>query len=91
MNAAEHIRNRNAVPTAYIRQFAGKHVAWSEDGTAIIAAADSIPELIDAVDAKYPAGTEFLISYVPAGPYADPDPNPPAGTPLGHSANGAAP
>jgi hypothetical protein len=92
MNAADQIRNRNAYPREKLLQHAGKYVAWSEDGTEILADAEDIGALIDAMDARYPAGTEFLISYVPTGPYADPDPQPPpGGVPFGLAANGNAP
>lgn len=90
MNYSDVARNINAFPADKLRQYEGKYVAWSEDGTAILAAADDIGGLIDAVDAKYPIGTEFTIDYVPAGPYAN-DPEPPPGTPLGQSQNGTAP
>ncbi|WP_439632107.1 DUF5678 domain-containing protein [Gemmata sp.] len=66
MNANEHIRNRNAYPTEKLLLYRGKFVAWAGDGKEILASADDIPELIDAFDAKYPIGTEFVISFVPA-------------------------
>ena len=92
MNANDYIRNRNAYPRDLLLQHAGKYVAWSGDGTTILADADDIGALIDAVDVRYPPDTEFVISYVPAGPYADPVPeSPPGGVLFGPSANGTAP
>lgn len=82
MNASDVIRNMNAFPKDKLALYAGKYIAWSEDGTAIIAAADGIGELIDAVDARYPVGTEFGICYIPAGWDGTYDPPSVAGTPF---------
>ncbi len=87
----EFVRNVNAFPTAKLLQYTGKYVAWSEDGTTIVAAADDIPELIAAVDAQYPVGYEFTIDYVPAGWDGKHDPPPSSGTPLGRAQIGTAP
>ncbi|MCE9565388.1 MAG: DUF5678 domain-containing protein [Planctomycetes bacterium] len=92
MNANEYIRNRNAVPTEYLLLYQGKYVAWATDGKKILADADGIPELIAAIDAQYPVGTEFVISYVPAGPYEDQERDAVvSGTPFGPGANGTPP
>jgi len=92
MNANEYIRNRNSLPTEYLLLYQGKYVAWATDGKKIIADADGIPELIAAIDAQYPVGTEFVISYVPAGPYEEREPDSLAGgTPFGPGANGTTP
>ena len=66
MNANDHYRNRTKYPPEKLLPLAGKYVAWSEDGNDILAAAEEIPDLIAAVDAQYPVGTEFVISRIPA-------------------------
>lgn len=92
MDYSEYVKNNNAFPTEKLLQYAGKYIAWSEDGTAIIAAADGIEELIDAVDAEYPIGYEFEIGYIPAGWDGKHDrPQPSTGTPLGRPQSGTAP
>jgi hypothetical protein len=39
-------RNRDRLPTAERDKWTGKHVAWSWDGTHIIAGADALADLI---------------------------------------------
>ena len=65
MNANEHYRNRLDYSQDKLARHAGKYVAWSGDGTDILASADAVDELVDAVDAAHPIGTEFIISFVP--------------------------
>lgn len=91
MSAGDTIRNMNAFPAEKLLLYAGKYVAWSGDGTAILAAADDVGELIDAVDARYRLGTEFGIEYIPAGWDGKHDPPPAGNTPLGRPLNGTAP
>ncbi|MCI0703478.1 MAG: DUF5678 domain-containing protein [Planctomycetia bacterium] len=81
-DAATYIRNRNAFPAERLVPFVGKYIAWSEDGTDIIASADTVVDLIAAVDAKYPVGYDFAIAFVSPAPVAEFDPRNPAGTPL---------
>jgi len=37
MNWSEHVKNRNAVPIEQLLPYENKHVAWSADGTHILA------------------------------------------------------
>ena len=91
-NANVYARNRNAYPLDKLLLYAGKHVAWSGDGTTILAAADTGEELLDIMDANFPPDECFVLSYVPPGPYAPPPPPPPpGGVPFGPSANGTNP
>jgi hypothetical protein len=89
MNAADFIRNRNAYPTEKLLLHAGKYVAWSEDGTTILADADDMEGLFEAMDTRYPADTEYVISYVPAGWDGKHDPTPAFGTPFGPDQKGS--
>lgn len=89
-SAADHIRNRNAYPRDKLVPYAGKCVAWSEDGTEILASADDMGLLIDAMDARYPVGTEFIMSFIEAESRVDTAP-PSDGMLAGPSANGANP
>lgn len=66
MNANEFIRNQNAIPNEVLLKYRGKFLAWAEDGKTVLAEADGMDELFDAVDARYPPDTFFVISYVPA-------------------------
>ncbi len=43
--------NRLKFPPEDLLQYAGKHIAWSWDGTHIVASADTDPELVDKVKA----------------------------------------
>jgi hypothetical protein len=45
-------RNRNNFPAEELQKYAGRYVAWSPDGTRIIADADDLGALCDAVDAS---------------------------------------
>ncbi|MBA4063746.1 MAG: hypothetical protein C0501_08545 [Isosphaera sp.] len=91
-NANEFIRNQNAYPTGELLRYAGKHVAWSGDGTTILLAADTGEELIDLSDSRLPPDEFFVLSYVPADWDGKHDrPFRPAPIPAGSGSNGAAP
>jgi hypothetical protein len=87
------IRNRNAWPTEKFLLYAGKHVAWSGDGTTILAAADTAEELFEVMDATFPPDEFYVLGYLPPGPYVDQRvvANPPGGYPFGPPANGTNP
>lgn len=41
--------NQQQIDPDYLLQFAGKHIAWSWDGTHVVASGDSDPELVAKV------------------------------------------
>ncbi len=88
MNANEFILNSNAYPSEKLLLYRGKCIAWAADGKDILASGDDITELIAAVDAKYPLGTEFVIGHVPIewdGLHDPPRRGPPSWIPSGTS------
>jgi hypothetical protein len=46
---AEFFENRRRLPEADLLKHAGQHVAWSWDGTQIVASADSLQQLHEQV------------------------------------------
>jgi len=57
MDMQEYLKNRHQFPDDELEKYAGKYVAWSPDGTRIIASADNLEKLCEAVDASgYDAG-----------------------------------
>lgn len=66
MNVQEFLKNRSQFPPDELLKYAGKHVAWSPDGKKIIASADDLLTLDQAVKASgYPV-EECVVSAVPA-------------------------
>jgi hypothetical protein len=60
------IKNRQEFPPDELSKYAGKSIAFSPDGTSIVASADDIDELIERIQAAgYDPGRCF-ISYVDA-------------------------
>jgi hypothetical protein len=66
MDMHQLLRNRQQFPPEELAKYAGKHVAWSPDGTSIIASDEDLLRL----DAKITNGgynpAEILVSTVPA-------------------------
>ena len=60
------IKNRQEFPLDELSKFAGKSIAFSPDGTAIVASADEIDELIERVRAAGYDPSHCVISYVEA-------------------------
>jgi hypothetical protein len=66
MNLEQFVKNRNAFPADELDRYAGQHVAWSPDGTRIIAADEDPLKVFAAVKAAgYDTG-ETLIEAVPS-------------------------
>ena len=65
MDIQQHVRNRNQFPPDELEKYAGRYVAWSPDGMHIVAAADDIVELCDAVDALKLDPEEIVMGRVP--------------------------
>lgn len=65
MKLEHFIKNRNAFPAEELNRYAGQHVAWSPDGTRILAHDPDPLKVIAAVKALgYDAG-ETLIEDIP--------------------------
>jgi hypothetical protein len=61
------IKNRQAFPQEELAKYSGQSVAWSPDGTRIVAASpNSLEEVWDAVVAAGYDPHECVFSYVPA-------------------------
>lgn len=50
MDANEYTRNVSAHSLEYLTPYVEKHVAWSEDGKQILAAADTLDDLFKEID-----------------------------------------
>jgi hypothetical protein len=50
VDANEYIRNVSAHSLEYLAPYVEKHVAWSEDGKQILAAADTLGDLYKEID-----------------------------------------
>jgi hypothetical protein len=57
--------NRENFPSEELAKYAGKHVAWSPDGTKIAASGDTLDEVLDKLPATPYDPSECLLSYVP--------------------------
>jgi hypothetical protein len=65
MDMQEFLNNRQQFPPDELAKYAGKHVAWSPDGTSIVASADDLPNLIAALKASGGDPAECVLSSVP--------------------------
>ena len=65
MDMQQLIRNRNEFPHDELDQYAGRYVAWSPDGTRILASDDDPLRLIATVKAAGHDIEETLIESVP--------------------------
>ena len=65
MDIQEHMSNRNQFPPEELEKYAGRYVAWSPDGTQIVAAADRLSALAPAIEASEFDPAECVLSYVP--------------------------
>jgi hypothetical protein len=58
-------KNRQQFPPEELAKYAGKYVAWSPDGTHILACDEDELSLANAIRAGGHSSAEVLISYVP--------------------------
>ena len=65
MDMQGHMENRSRFPAEELEKYAGRYVAWSPDGTRIVAAADRLTELAPAVAASEFEPKDCVLSYVP--------------------------
>ena len=65
MDMQRYLKNRNLFPAEALEKYAGQHIAWSPDGTRIIASAEDPLKLVDAIDALGFDSSEVVIEPVP--------------------------
>jgi hypothetical protein len=62
VDANEYIRNVSAHSLEFLAPYVEKHVAWSEDGKQLLAAADTLEELFQKLDKL--GLKEYVIDFV---------------------------
>lgn len=62
MDASEFIHNVSAHSLEELAPYVEKHVAWSEDGKRILAAADTLGELYEEIDRR--GLKQFVIDFI---------------------------
>ncbi|NUQ63608.1 MAG: hypothetical protein HUU20_14120 [Pirellulales bacterium] len=65
MDMQEYLRNRRQFPHDALEKYAGQHVAWSPDGTRIIASAEDVLRLVEAITALGFDSAEVVIEPIP--------------------------
>jgi hypothetical protein len=65
MNLEQFIKKRNEFPAGELAKYAGKHVAWSPDGTQVLVADEDPLKVFAAVKAAGYDPGETLIEAVP--------------------------
>jgi hypothetical protein len=65
MSWDEHMENRNKVREELLRPYFGKHVAWSADGTRIVASGRDDLEVFKAAMAAGFDTNQVVFSYLP--------------------------
>ena len=66
MDMQEFLKNRRQFPREQLAAYAGKYIAWSPDGTKIIASADDLAALANAVLGSGYNPEDCVLSSVPA-------------------------
>jgi hypothetical protein len=65
MDMQQFLKNRCAFPPEELTKYAGQYVAWSPDGTRILASDDDLQRLDGAVKASGYDPAEVVVSSVP--------------------------
>ena len=65
MDMQQFLRNRNEFPPAELEKYAGRYIAWSADGTRIVASDEDPLRLMETIDGLGIDHGETVISYVP--------------------------
>jgi len=65
MNWDQHVENRNRLPPEKLKPFFGKYVAWSMDGTRVVASGDDDLQVFQAVQSAGLRPEDLVFSYVP--------------------------
>jgi hypothetical protein len=63
MNAREFILNSSAMPAEERSRYENKHVAYSEDGKTILAAAPSLAEVFAELNRR--GVTKYVVGFIP--------------------------
>ncbi len=61
---SQYYENRNRMPLEEYVKYAGKHVAFSPDGTRIVASGDSIDEVLDQLAVAGIHFSQVIHSYI---------------------------
>ncbi len=61
----QHVENRSAFPEEELKKYYGKYVAWSLDGTRIVASGTNDGQVYDTARAAGYLPDQFVLSYVP--------------------------
>jgi hypothetical protein len=61
---AEFLENSHKFPSEELMKYAGKHIAWSLDGTRIVASADDSKALLEAIKSLGLSPSRVVRSYV---------------------------
>jgi hypothetical protein len=61
----EHLKNRGQFPAQELAKYYGRHVAWNQDGTKIVASGDDDWQVFEAVQAAGLNPEDVVFSYVP--------------------------
>ena len=61
---AEHVKNRNEFPQEELVRYEGQHVAWSLDGTRILAGHEGPLQLCAALEAAGHRSDDYVLSFV---------------------------
>ena len=65
MDMQKYLKNRQQFPPEELEKYAGKYVAWSPDGTRIIASDDDYAKVAQAVDASGYDPAEIVMEPIP--------------------------
>jgi hypothetical protein len=64
MNWAEHVKNRNAFPVEELEKYERQHVAWSLDGTRILAGHEDPFQLNAILEAAGYRSDDYVLSFI---------------------------
>jgi hypothetical protein len=64
LDLAEYVANRSRFPAKELANYAGKHVAFSADGTRIVAAGDDLEQVLEKLRAEGISPSQVVHSYV---------------------------
>jgi hypothetical protein len=65
MDMQQFLRNRNEFPLEELSRYAGQYIAWSADGTRILASDEEPLRLMETLDGLGIDPGETVISYIP--------------------------
>jgi hypothetical protein len=65
MDMQIYLKNRRRFSLDELDKYAGKYVAWSPDGLRIIASADDLPSLCEAVDSSEFDAADVVMEPIP--------------------------